>query len=151
MRPEEISSILQQAGLADAAEAQALRNELDPAGPTLQQTTRILRRSEDELLEALVEAVTPTLTPATLATLPHVSTALGRVAPHDAWDYLILPVSIDPDGTLLCLVCRDTLALALTFLLNHTGQPFRMECAEAGPLEQYIAERYAYEGVTDAA
>ena len=60
-------------------------------------------------------------------------------------------MSIDSDGTLICVVGVDTLSLALKFLLDHTGKPFRLETAEAGPLEQYIAERYAYEGVTDAA
>jgi len=138
MRSDALCFILNEAGLADDAECAAIRERLDPAGA-------------NELIEALETAVAPTLEPAQLGSLPHVPEALQQVAPHDAWDYLILPVEFDADGTLVCLVCRDTLALALTFLLNHTGQPFRLKAAEAGPLEQYIAERYAYEGLNDAA
>lgn len=151
MHCETLCAILNDAGLADADECETLKASLDPAGPTLGQLSTLLRRDADELIDALEASVLPTLTPAALTTIPHVPAALRHVAPHDAWDYLILPVSIDADGTLLCLVCRDTLALALSFLLNHTRQPFRLQCAEAGPLEQYIAERYAYEGVSDAA
>lgn len=151
MRCESLCLILNEGGLADDAECHAIRAGLDPTGATLEQLARLLRRDPDELIATLEAAVAPTLAPATLTTLPHVPAALHQVAPHDAWDYLILPVSIDPDGTLMCVVCRDTLALALRFLLDHTGKPFRLQSAEAGPLEQYIAERYAYEGVTDAA
>lgn len=151
MHCEALCDILNDAGLANADECQALKASLDPTGATLQQLATTLRRDADELVEALENAVSPTLEPAELTSLPHVPDALSLIAPHDAWDYLILPVEIDADGTLLCLVCRDTLSLALSFLLNHTGQPFRMQCAEAGPLEQYIAERYAYEGINDAA
>ncbi len=151
MHCESLCSILKEAGLADQAECDAVHAEFDPTGASLNQVAGLLRRDPDELAQALESAVGPTLTPAALDALPHVPAALQQIAPHDAWDYLILPVSIDTDGTLLCLVCRDTLALALTFLLNHTPQPFRLLSAEAGPLEQYIAERYAYEGVSDAA
>ncbi len=151
MHCDTLCTILNDAGLADAQECETLKAALDPTGPTLQHLSTVLRRDVDELLDALEAAVLPTLTPAALTATPHVPAALHQIAPHDAWDYLILPISFDPDGTLLCMVCRDTLALALTFLLNHTGQPFRLQCAEAGPLEQYIAERYAYEGINDAA
>jgi|GEM_PF-1726612 len=151
MRREALCSILGEAGLADDAEREAIRVGLDPAGPTLLQLAELLRRDHEEILAALEAAVAPTLAAATLTTLPHTPAALNRIAPHDAWDYLVLPASIDTDGTLLCVVCRDNLALALGFLLDHTGQPFRLQSAEASPLEQYIAERYAYEGVNDAA
>jgi len=151
MHCESLCFILKEAGLANDAECEAVRAAFDPTGPTLEHLAQLLHRDTEELINALEAAIAPTLEPAILGTLPHTPAALNQVAPHDAWDYLILPVSIDPDGTLLCLVCRDTLALALSFLLNHTGQPFRLQSAEASPLEQYIAERYAYEGVTDAA
>ncbi len=152
MRPETLCSILCEANLASDDDSSARLKQMDASGPTLQQAAAILQRQEDELLESILAVLAPSLQEASLINLEHQPAALEQVTAHDAWDYLILPIAFDADGTLLCVTTTDTLSITVAFLLNHTSQPFRLQLADVGPLEQYIAERYHYEGVmTDAA
>ncbi|MEM8739148.1 MAG: hypothetical protein AAGG38_11830 [Planctomycetota bacterium] len=79
--------------------------------------------------------------------VPHDPAALGYVGARDAWDYLILPLAVEPDGHLLCCTTVETLPTAIARLLNTLSVPFRLVVADIRPLEQYIAEQYRYEGV----
>ena len=151
MQPSHLARVFSDAGLATAAEADRLRRELDPSAGLLSRAAAILDRRRDELLDALLDDLAPRLPEARLVGRAFDPAAQAVVPDHDAWDFLVLPVAFDEDGTLTCVISHDTLSVALAYLLDQVPHPVRLERAEAGPLEQYIAERYRYEGISDAA
>ncbi|MEM9884193.1 MAG: hypothetical protein AAF800_14870 [Planctomycetota bacterium] len=82
-----------------------------------------------------------------LSRVTHDPAVLGHVRPADAWDYLVLPLALGPEGHLVCATTEETLDTALAFMLRSLAVPFDVVIADVRPLEQFIAERYHYEGV----
>ncbi|MEO1236184.1 MAG: hypothetical protein AAFX76_05280 [Planctomycetota bacterium] len=73
--------------------------------------------------------------------------ALAYVEARDAWDTLVLPLAVEPDGHLLCCTTDETLPGAMELLFRTLAIPFRLVITDIGPLELFIAERYDYEGL----
>lgn len=106
--------------------------------------------NELNLLTVLAKHLQKSCEHVQLCETAHEAEALTHVAARDAWDYLILPLQIQDDGTLVCCTTEETLATALAYLMRTLSVPFDVVIADVGPLEQYIAEQYHYEGI-DAA
>ncbi|MEL7088603.1 MAG: hypothetical protein AAGL98_09230 [Planctomycetota bacterium] len=104
-----------------------------------------------DLLNTLARHLQKSADHVKLSQTPHEPGALRYVPARDAWDYLILPLELEPDGTLLCCTTDETLPTALAYLMRSLRVPFHVVTADVRPLEQYIAEQYRYEGVDDAA
>lgn len=107
--------------------------------------------NELDLLDALAKHLQKNADHVKLSQTPHEPGALTYVPARDAWDYLILPLELEPDGSLLCCTTEETLPTALAYLMRSLNVPFHVVTADVRPLEQYIAEQYHYEGVDDAA
>lgn len=102
---------------------------------------------EVDLLDALGKHLRQAAPHVKLAQTAHDPAALAYLSPRDAWDYLILPLAVEPDGHLLCCTTPETLSTALAFLMRTIAVPFRIVFTDVRPLEQFIAEQYHYEGV----
>lgn len=74
------------------------------------------------------------------------ASALGLLTAKDAWDNLVLPLRIE-SGQLVCATTEETLTSAVELVSSHVAMSCRFVLAEIRPLEQFIAERYHYEGV----
>ncbi|MFW5681890.1 MAG: hypothetical protein ACOC1G_02695 [Phycisphaeraceae bacterium] len=70
---------------------------------------------------------------------------LMLLSPAESWDNLVLPLRRE-DRQLVCATGAETLPEALTVLQRRIHEPFRLVFAEMHQLEQFIAERYDYEG-----
>lgn len=70
---------------------------------------------------------------------------LSLLTPAEAWDHLVLPLRRE-DRELVCATATETLPEAIAMLQRKVAEPFRLVFAELRPLEQFIAERYDYEG-----
>jgi len=71
---------------------------------------------------------------------------LAVISPREAWDHLVLPLRIE-SGELVCATTVETLASAIELLERRIDRPFRLVITDVAPLEQFIAERYAFEGI----
>ncbi len=108
--------------------------------------------SRDDIVGCLARQTRRTAERVRLSRVGHQPEALAYLTAGDAWDYLVLPLQIEPDGRLLCCTTGETLATSLDFLLRTLDLPFRLVLSDVGPLEMYIAEQYHYEGLdVDAA
>lgn len=72
--------------------------------------------------------------------------ALPLLTAREAWDTLVLPIRWE-DGDLLCATTVETLPSAIKLLQSKLDQPYRFALAEMRPIEEFIANMYAYEGV----
>lgn len=102
---------------------------------------------EVDLLDALSKHLRHESPAVRLSQTVHDTAVLDYLSARDAWDYVILPLAIEPDGHLLCCTTEETLSTALAFLMRTLAVPFRIVFADVRPLEQFIAEQYHYEGV----
>ncbi len=71
---------------------------------------------------------------------------LHLITPQQAWDNLVLPLR-KANGELVCATAEETLSAAIDLMETATDQSYRFVLAEMRPLEQFIAERYSFEGV----
>lgn len=71
---------------------------------------------------------------------------LGVITAREAWDTLVLPIRVE-DGELLCATTVETLPAAIELLSEKLDLPYRFALAEMRPIEEFIANMYAYEGV----
>ena len=71
---------------------------------------------------------------------------LPLVSGREAWDVLVMPLRMD-DGELVCATTEETLAQAMALMHHRVDVPVRFVISEIRLLEQFIAERYGYEGV----
>lgn len=81
-----------------------------------------------------------------LATEPFDPQCLHLFTPQQAWDHLVMPLRV-ADGELIIATTEETLASAIDVVDEVTHRPYRFVLAEIRPLEQFIAERYSFEGV----
>lgn len=90
-----------------------------------------------------------------LLDLPHVNLCRERhddaclelIEAEEAWANLVLPVNEDERGTLVFATTVETFAAARELVRSRVTQPFRFVLAEVRSIEQFIAQRYGYEGI----
>lgn len=102
--------------------------------------------SDEQLWGLLADAVIHHCPRVNLTKEDYDPASLSMVDVHDAWDHLVLPLWMD-EGELLCATTEETAATALAMLHRTLEVPYRLVISEIRLLEQFIAERYAYEGV----
>lgn len=150
MTHEQMTTILVQQKLIDPAQQAAL---LTPANAPSDQQCFLEHAAEQfnlhevDLLDGLAKHLRGTAKHVRLSKTAHDTSVLDYLSARDAWDYLVLPLAIDPDGRLLCCTTEETLSTALAFLMRTLAVPFRLVVTDVWALEQYIAEQYHYEGV----
>lgn len=71
---------------------------------------------------------------------------LELIPARDAWNHLVLPLRKE-NGRLVCATAIETLAESIAFVHQAVQRPFDFVIAECRPLEQFIAQRYSYEGI----
>lgn len=150
MTHEQMTTVLvEQHLLTDEQRASVLESPTTPSDNQcfLEHTAEQFGLHEIDLLDALTKHLRHAAPEVKLSQTAHDAKALEYLAARDAWDYLILPLSIEPDGHLLCCTTPETLSTALAFLMRTLAVPFRVVITDVRPLEQYIAEQYHYEGL----
>ena len=147
MTYEQATAVLVQRQLLSRDDRRSLLSELAELGGDL--LSAVAQRSGDaaRVQRALAEAVLQDAPRVRLFSAVHDPAALGYLSARDAWDHLVLPLQVEPDGTVVCCTTRETLPTTLAFLYARLDAPFRIVLADLGPLELYIAEQYGYEGV----
>lgn len=101
--------------------------------------------SVEEIAAALAEQHRHTTSWVNLAHQPLDPRVLSLIDAGEAWDNLVLPLRRE-ERELVCATGAETLPEALTLLQRKVAEPFRIVFAEMHQLEQFIAERYDYEG-----
>jgi len=143
-----IGQIMIQQGVLDAQQVEQVlsrqREREQPFGRIAQDLFGI---SEMSVLQALAEQVAQRSPEASLATERFDPQVLRLISAKDAWDLLILPIRWDDDGELLVATTEETLPAAIELLSARLDCPFHFAIAEMRPLEEFIANLYAYEGV----
>ncbi|MEM1028676.1 MAG: hypothetical protein AAGJ38_11380 [Planctomycetota bacterium] len=150
MTHEQMTNVLvQQSLLTEEQQALVLDSSATPSDNQcfLEHTAEQFGLHEIDLLDALTKHMRHTAAEVKLTQTAHDPQALEYLAARDAWDYLVLPLAVEPDGHLLCCTTTETLSTALAFLMRTLAVPFRIVLTDVRPLEQYIAEQYHYEGV----
>ena len=71
---------------------------------------------------------------------------LSLVSAQEAWQMLVMPLRMEA-GELVCATTEETLPQALALMHHRVDVPVRFVISEIRLLEQFIAERYGYEGV----
>ena len=148
MTHEQMTSVLVQQNLISQEQRTAVLSDPGVTSDTrcfLEHAAKEL--DESELLGGLIEHTRKTATAVKLTQTAHDPAALEYICARDAWDFLILPLAVEPDGHLLCCTTSETLGTALAYLTRTLAIPFRVVITDIRPLEQYIAEQYHYEGV----
>lgn len=152
MTERRLGQILIARGLLSESQLQQLLDEQDQQGSNDAGTRLgVLARERFELHH---EDVYSALTELHLRRSPQTSLAVERFDPtalrvltaEQAWDSLVLPLRTE-DGELVCATTLETLSSAIELLETKTDLPFRFVIVEICQLEQFIAERYAYEGI----
>ncbi len=146
MTPEQATAVLVQRQLLTET---ARRQLLDAAAPgdLIAHCVEASPADADQILHALASAAAGQAPRIRLAQVNHQPAALEYLSAREAWEYLILPLEIEADGTLLCCTTRETLPTSLGHLYRKIAGAFRIVLADIGPLEMYIAEQYRYEGI----
>ena len=148
MRSERLGRLFVQGGLvsdtqADQLLAQIAQREPHAAGTAIAQAFGI---EETQVWEACAAQL--------VCDCPHVHLqdetfddgCLDAVNAADAWDCLVLPLRKEA-GELVCATTEETLPSAIALPQQTYEGPFRFVLAPLRPMEQFIAERYGYEGV----
>lgn len=102
--------------------------------------------SVEEIAAALAQQMRHTTSWVNLAHQPLDPRVLQLLTPAEAWDHLVLPLRRE-DRQLVCATGAETLPEAIAVLQRRVNEPFRLVFAEMHQLEQFIAERYDYEGL----
>ncbi|MFI4860162.1 MAG: hypothetical protein ACIAXF_05715 [Phycisphaerales bacterium JB063] len=71
---------------------------------------------------------------------------LSLFTAREAWDTLLLPIRME-DGELRCATTVETLSSAIELMQDKPGLNYQFVLAEMRPIEEFIANLYAYEGV----
>lgn len=142
-----IGQIMIEQGVLDAEQVgQVLANQREREQPFGRIAQDLFGISEVCVLTALAEQVALRSPEASLATEHFDPQALRLISAKDAWDQLVLPIRWE-DGELLCATTEETLPAAIAMLSAQLDCPFHFAIAEMRPLEEFIANLYAYEGV----
>lgn len=147
MQSERIGEILIERGvLTEAQVQQVLRRQTVDERPFGQLAEEIFRVPLSEIAAAIAEQI--------LADCPYVNlvrertddACLSLISARDAWECLVLPLRLD-GGVLVCATTVETLPNAIELIQREVPNPFRFVIADIRLLEQFIAERYDFEGV----
>lgn len=101
---------------------------------------------DDQLWDILASQLTRKCERVNLTKQKYDPAVLDYVEVHDAWNHLVLPLRME-DDELVCATTEETAAMALAMLHHTLDMRFRLVISEIRLLEQFIAERYAFEGV----
>lgn len=143
----EIGNIMVEQGiLSDEQVVQVLNAQLDRAELFGRLTEEMFGISEQAVLDALSVQVARRSPQAALATETFDPQCLKLISAKDAWDRLVLPIRWE-DGELLCATTIETLSAAIELLQSQLECGYHFTIAEMRPLEEFIANLYAYEGV----
>lgn len=148
MRSERLGRLFVQGGLvsdkqADQLITQIAQREPHAAGAAIAQAFGI---EETQVWEACAAQLVCDCPYVHLQDETLDSDCLSFVKPADAWDCLVLPLRKEA-GELICATTQETLASAIALLQQTYQGPFRFVLAPLRPMEQFIAERYGYEGI----
>ncbi|MEM1210819.1 MAG: hypothetical protein AAGI68_00835 [Planctomycetota bacterium] len=102
--------------------------------------------SHDDVLSALTELHLRRSPQTSLATERFDAQCLRLLTAEQAWDSLVLPLRTEGEE-LVCATTLETLGSAIEMMEAKTDLAFRFVIVEICQLEQFIAERYAYEGI----
>lgn len=142
-----IGQILIGQGVLDAGQVeQVLLRQAEREQPFGRIAQDLFGISEGCVLSALAEQVAMRSPEASLATEHFDPQVLRLISAQDAWDRLVLPIRWE-DGELLVATTEETLPAAIELLSARLDVPFHFAIAEMRPLEEFIANLYAYEGV----
>ncbi|MEX0886706.1 MAG: hypothetical protein WD009_09730 [Phycisphaeraceae bacterium] len=147
MQTAEIGRVLVERGLIDTTQFKQL-----------QQTQQRVHRPADELAaelfdlrqwdiwQACAAAVLCECPSANLCHEPADAQCLALVSAQEAWEVLVMPLRMEAEE-LVCATTEETLAQAMALMHHRVDVPVRFVISEIRLLEQFIAERYGYEGV----
>jgi hypothetical protein len=76
----------------------------------------------------------------------HDPEAIGLLTARDAWNNLVLPMRVDA-GVLICATTDETFEDARRLVADAVPMPARFVLADLRLLEQFIAEKYHFEGI----
>lgn len=138
--------LVEQGVITDDQWRQALTRQRMDSRPIGLIIAEMFSLEENKLWEACAAALARECPRVHLAHEPFDPACLGVITAHQAWDHLVLPLRQEK-GELVCATTRETLAGAIGLLHRCCPTPFRFVLAPVHPVEQFIAERYAYEGV----
>src|SRR5690606_3479255 len=125
MTHEHLSTVLADNLELSAERAAGLRNALQNAGDEpLETACRHCALSQDELLTIMSRHILTHNPRVRLAQVSLNPAALSYIPARDAWDYLLLPASVEPDGHLLCCTTEQSVPTALAYLMQHLPIPF---------------------------
>lgn len=147
MRSRRIGELLIQRGLLDEAQVnRILEHQAMEPQPFGQLAASMIGIEPHEVWYALAEQILTRSTVINLIDQPFDPLALQHLSARDAWDCLVLPLRYDGEQ-LICATTVETLPSAIGLLETAIDVPFDIVLAEIRPLEQFIAERYDYEGI----
>ena len=138
--------LVEQNVLTDEQVDQVLASQTERAIPFGRLAEEMFGVSEHQILEALAVQIARRAPYASLATEQYDPQCLRMLSAQEAWDRLVLPIRFE-DGELLCATTVETLPAAIELLQNKLDCPYHFALAEMRPLEEFIANLYAYEGV----
>ena len=147
MNPHDATAVLVRHQLLSFADRPTLLERLASFGGDLPAAAETLGLNREQVLESLAQETLRHAPRVKLSRTVHDPAALVHVSAGEAWDHVVLPLEVEADGTLVCCTTRETLITSLEFLYQKLELPFRVVLSDIGPLEQYIAEQYHYEGI----
>lgn len=147
MHAERIGSILVQRGtLTESQVKQVLARQRRDERPFGQLAEAMFRIPLSEIAEALADQILADSPSIKLVDERLDEACLGVIAAADAWEALVLPMRIEA-GQLLCATTVETLPNAIELVQRSVSTPFRFAIVDIRLLEQFIAERYGFEGI----
>lgn len=101
---------------------------------------------EEAVCACLASQIIPECPRVKLCQEPSEPELLELLSPSEAWEHLVLPLR-ETEAGLVCATTREALPGAIALLQRRTNMPFRFVLADLHLLEQFIAERYDFEGI----
>lgn len=147
MHAQRIGAILAERGTLTQAQVKRVLS-------TQRQNDRPFGQVVEDLFNIPVRDIAEALSEHILADSPFVKlvderldeACLDLIQPRDAWESLVLPMRFEA-GELLCATTVETLSNAIELIQRAVPQPFRFAFVDIRLLEQFIAERYHFEGI----
>ena len=147
MNAKRIGMILVRQGVITRRQVrQVLERQQQDARPFGELATQMFDLDEQQVLNALALQVALRCPQVRLCQQMFDDACLSLLTAAQAWDNLVLPLRLE-SGELVAATTYETLPAAIGLLQRRVPRPFRLVLADVQPLEQFIAERYAYEGV----
>ena len=147
MHSESIGTFLIERGtLTGKQVAQVLARQREEHRPFGQVAEDMFGVSVSDLAEALAEQLVSKCPWINLIEEQLDEQCLNMIEARDAWESLVLPMRYEGDE-LLCATTMETLPNAIELIQRAVAEPFRLAIVDIRLLEQFIAERYHFEGI----